>query len=201
MFLVRTELSDESCGWILSCCQSVHGCWLSCNSRVEVPKSGQWPAFLLTGAAHKGFSQKPLNKKKLAFGWFILWSFCSCFFLLLFFFLPFHAFEFLPLSSYNTAILWCFQEFGFRFPQGSQNPMTKHILVSSACTAGCMAHSINTCECCQLAVVLYCLMKDDKTGLDMFGPVTVWFFCIFTTHNWLDLQIWNWQMGRLAIVI
>lgn len=60
--VLRTELTNESCGQIPSWCQSVHSCWLSCIGRVESWKTDPQPAFLQTCAAHWGFSQ-------LAFGW------------------------------------------------------------------------------------------------------------------------------------
>lgn len=100
--VLRTELTDEYCGQIPSCCQSVHSCWLSCNGRVETWKSGPQPAFLRTCAAHWGFSQ-------LAFGWSTL-KLLHLLFPFLIVFLPFYAFAFFLLSNYNTAILWCFQE-------------------------------------------------------------------------------------------
>lgn len=111
--------------------------------------------------------------------------------------------RFFPLSNYNTALLWCFQEFFLGPPR---IPKSRDKVFSCNLCVHCWMHVASSqhltwCGCCRAAAELYYLGEDEKTDPGMFGPVTVWFLCVFTTQSWLDLQIWNWQMGTLATVI
>lgn len=130
----------------------------------------------------------------------LLWSFSTCFSLFLVVFLPFYAFAFFPLSNYNTAILWCFQEFFLGPPR---IPKSRDKIFSCNLCMHCWMHVASSrhltwCGCCRAPVELYCLGEDEKTGSGMFGPVSLVPVCIYNPElvGSADLELADGKTGH-----